>query len=201
MTQPILWDEFLLSQPKAETLASHIADILKEGDIVALWGDLGAGKSSFARAIIRHLLKDPAMDVPSPTFTLVQSYGAQSCGVQSNERPSEFDSAAGDCQTRESHHNSPKKTCPPEIWHSDLYRLEDPEELAELGFEEALDRVALLVEWPDRLAVAQQKKALSIVFKHQDGLDDKRLISVHGQQDWIERLDQQLKMLVMPLKA
>ncbi|HEY5794039.1 MAG TPA: tRNA (adenosine(37)-N6)-threonylcarbamoyltransferase complex ATPase subunit type 1 TsaE [Bosea sp. (in: a-proteobacteria)] len=55
-------------------LAADLAAILKPGDIVALSGHLGAGKSLLARAILRELADDPTLDAPSPTFTLVQSY-------------------------------------------------------------------------------------------------------------------------------
>ncbi|UZF91969.1 tRNA (adenosine(37)-N6)-threonylcarbamoyltransferase complex ATPase subunit type 1 TsaE [Bosea sp. NBC_00550] len=55
-------------------LAADIAANLKPGDIVALSGHLGSGKSLFARAILRELADDPALEAPSPTFTLVQSY-------------------------------------------------------------------------------------------------------------------------------
>ena len=56
------------------TLACDLAAILKPGDIVALSGHLGAGKSALARAILREMAGDPDLEAPSPTFTLVQSY-------------------------------------------------------------------------------------------------------------------------------
>ncbi|MBT9291218.1 tRNA (adenosine(37)-N6)-threonylcarbamoyltransferase complex ATPase subunit type 1 TsaE [Prosthecodimorpha staleyi] len=55
-------------------LAEDIAAILRRGDVIALDGDLGAGKTTWARALIRALAGDAALEVPSPTFTLVQSY-------------------------------------------------------------------------------------------------------------------------------
>ncbi|GHU02390.1 hypothetical protein FACS1894186_6970 [Alphaproteobacteria bacterium] len=83
--------------------------------VVALRGELGAGKSVFARAFVRYFL--PEADVPSPTFTLVQPY------------------------------QPPDGALP--VWHFDLYRLKSPEELVELGWDEAL-RGIVLVEWPER---------------------------------------------------
>lgn len=55
-------------------LGEDIAMVLGAGDVLALSGDLGAGKTTLARALIRAMAGDPALEVPSPTFTLVQSY-------------------------------------------------------------------------------------------------------------------------------
>jgi N-acetylmuramate 1-kinase len=55
-------------------IAELVTIALRRGDRIELEGDLGAGKSTFARAVIRAALDDPAADVPSPTFSLVQSY-------------------------------------------------------------------------------------------------------------------------------
>ncbi|MBD9528099.1 tRNA (adenosine(37)-N6)-threonylcarbamoyltransferase complex ATPase subunit type 1 TsaE [Paracoccus sp. PAR01] len=97
-------------------LARVMAAVLKPGDVVALEGAVGAGKTHFARAFIRARQGDLAEDVPSPTFTLVQTY------------------------------DDPMGT---EIWHADLYRLTHPDELAELGLDEAMREAVVLIEWPD----------------------------------------------------
>ncbi|MBX6426065.1 MAG: tRNA (adenosine(37)-N6)-threonylcarbamoyltransferase complex ATPase subunit type 1 TsaE [Variibacter sp.] len=55
-------------------LAAELAPVLEAGDMVALTGGLGAGKTTFARALIRELAGDPSLEVPSPTFTLLQTY-------------------------------------------------------------------------------------------------------------------------------
>lgn len=74
MQSPAARDLFLTDEDATIAFAEKIAPLLENGDCLLLSGDLGMGKSTFARALIRARLSDPAMEVPSPTFTLVQIY-------------------------------------------------------------------------------------------------------------------------------
>jgi tRNA threonylcarbamoyladenosine biosynthesis protein TsaE len=63
----------LSDEAATEALARRLAAVVRPGDVIALWGGLGAGKTAFARAFVR-AAGDPDEEVPSPTFTLVQTY-------------------------------------------------------------------------------------------------------------------------------
>ena len=65
---------FLPDPAATDALGVELASLLEPGDLVVLDGDLGAGKTALARAVIRALAGDPDLDVPSPTFALVQPY-------------------------------------------------------------------------------------------------------------------------------
>lgn len=67
-------ERYLADEAATDRLGTDIAMAIRVGDVIALSGDLGAGKTSLARALIRILAGDPILDVPSPTFTLVQIY-------------------------------------------------------------------------------------------------------------------------------
>jgi tRNA threonylcarbamoyl adenosine modification protein YjeE len=75
---------FLVALANETATANLMADLgllLNAGDVVALSGDLGAGKTVAARALIRYFAADPELEVPSPTFTLVQTYELPAMGV------------------------------------------------------------------------------------------------------------------------
>jgi len=64
----------LVDEQATYRLMTDIAALVEPGDLITLSGDLGAGKTTFARALIRHLAGDETIEVPSPTFTLTQAY-------------------------------------------------------------------------------------------------------------------------------
>jgi tRNA threonylcarbamoyladenosine biosynthesis protein TsaE len=120
--------------PALDLLAARIAPRLRPGEAVLFDGPLGAGKTALARAIIRTLCGDPALFVPSPSYTLVQRY----------ETP------AGP------------------VHHFDLWRLNDPASIIELGWDEAVADI-VLVEWPDRLGVLMPARAWRVALRVGDG--------------------------------
>jgi tRNA threonylcarbamoyladenosine biosynthesis protein TsaE len=71
---PLLKSIVLKDAAASERLGAKLAPLLRARDVVALQGDLGAGKTTLARGLLRALAGDPEMDVPSPTFTLVEVY-------------------------------------------------------------------------------------------------------------------------------
>lgn len=148
-------DQFLqLDLPDAEAtsrLGEALAGRLRAGDVVLLEGPIGAGKTHLARALIRARLGRDE-DVPSPSFTLVQSYEAR-----------------------------------PEIWHADLYRLSHPDEVTELGLEEAFESAICLVEWPDRLGALTPETALKLRLSLVQGAEG-RVVTFTGKAPWPERL-------------
>lgn len=66
-----------LKQKAVERLARTLASLCHQGDILALKGEVGAGKSTFARAFVRTLAGRSTLEVPSPTYTLAQRYSSQ----------------------------------------------------------------------------------------------------------------------------
>ncbi len=138
----------LPDETATEALAGRLAAKARPGDVLLLSGPLGAGKTSFARAFIRACAVEPDLEVPSPTFTLVQSY----------ETPSGL------------------------ISHYDLWRLDGPRGLNELGWDDALAGI-VLVEWPDRLGGLIPADALRL---HLSLGPAGREIMLAGEQRWFD---------------
>lgn len=135
--------------PATEALAARVAARARPGDAVLLEGPLGAGKSFFARAFLRAASGNPELEVPSPTFTLVQGY----------------DLPIGPA------------------YHFDLWRLDGPAGLAELGWDEAREGI-VLVEWPDRLGPLRPAEALTIALAPGPA-EESRVATLSG---WPDRL-------------
>lgn len=139
----------LPDQSATEALAARLAALSGPGDVIALHGEMGMGKSVFARAFLRALAADPSLEVPSPTFSLVQIY----------ELP---------------------RAC---VAHFDLWRLDGPDGLFELGWDEVQDGI-VLVEWPERAGDALPSHALHLTLVPGEGEEGRR-VQLDG---WSDRL-------------
>jgi tRNA threonylcarbamoyl adenosine modification protein YjeE len=74
MSSPSTFQVALANEAATANLMADLALLIGPGDVITLSGDLGAGKTAAARAMIRYLADDEGLEVPSPTFTLVQGY-------------------------------------------------------------------------------------------------------------------------------
>ncbi len=142
-----------------QDLAARVAAVARPGDVIALSGPLGVGKTEFTRAFIRALAlrhgATPPEEVPSPTFTLVQTYGLGAVSV----------------------------------WHFDLYRIERPEDVAELGLDEALAGGVSLIEWPERLAGQLPRDRLDIALSYAEmDKPGARIAALTGHESWSARV-------------
>lgn len=133
-----------------EAFGRRLAATLHAGDVVALSGALGAGKTTLARGVLEGL--GLRSEVASPSFPIVIAYA------------------------------------PPDVrlplWHVDLYRIESPAELQELGLDDILGEAAVLIEWPERLP-ALWPETLHLTLADAPG--DGRALTAHVPPAWGSR--------------
>ena len=126
-------------------LGAQLAAKAMGGDVIALSGPLGVGKTALARGFLAELGHEG--EVPSPSFSIVQPY----------------------------------EELEPPVWHVDLYRIDDPSELEELGLGSATGAV-LLVEWPERAGNKVWPEALNLSLEF--GPDDYRILTARVPPSW-----------------
>ena len=136
---------FTACEEETEAVGAALAETLRPGDVVALYGDLGAGKTAFVRGLARGL--GVWETVSSPTFTIV------------NEYPGKIP-----------------------LFHFDMYRLRDEQELFDIGWEDYLDRGGVCArEWSERVEGAIGPEAVRVTLRCAD--DAHREIVVSRKED------------------
>jgi tRNA threonylcarbamoyl adenosine modification protein YjeE len=136
MTAPATFSLALANETATANLMADLALLIGPGDVITLSGDLGAGKTAAARALIRYLAGDEGIEVPSPTFTLAQTYDLS----------------------------------PFPLVHADLYRVNDPIELEEIGLSPLPDGTVAVIEWPERAPGALPQDRIDIALSHRPAL-------------------------------
>jgi len=131
------------SEVETSAIGRELGGTLSGGDVVLLYGDLGAGKTAFVKGLAEGLgiARD---EVSSPTFTLIQEY-------------------RGGRLT---------------LFHVDLYRIEDPRELDDLGLDEIAEEGVLAIEWPEKLAGNARLTPSRYVVRLTHGEGDVRTIEI-----------------------
>lgn len=133
-------------------LGCRLAGLLRPGDVIALSGPLGSGKTELARALIR-ARAGAEIEVPSPSFTLVQDYPFRGLTIR----------------------------------HVDLFRIEAPAELAELGVLDSGPEDALLIEWPEHAGNELPVDRLDVGLV-QGASPEARLARLAAGPSWADRL-------------
>ena len=132
------------SEPETSAIGHELAQTLSAGDVVLLYGDLGAGKTAFVKGLAEGLGVARG-EVSSPTFTLVQEYRGGRLA----------------------------------LFHVDLYRLDDPRELDDLGLDEIAEGGVLAIEWAEKLSGnARLQGARSITVRMEHGGGDARHLAI-----------------------
>ena len=138
-------EKFLVDSAATEALGRLLGRHLKDGDVLCLSGDLGAGKTLLSRGVATSLGVDPDA-VTSPTFAIMNVYEGREL----------------------------------EVRHFDLYRLNRPEELEDIGFEEyAGGDGVTLIEWAELFREQLPEEYLQVVLRH-EGAGRRAVLEAHA---------------------
>lgn len=123
--------------------------MLTAGDVVALEGDLGAGKTEFVRGVCRHFNVEDI--ITSPTFAIINQYDGTTSGG-----------------------------APVKIYHVDLYRIDTPDELRSVGFDEMVNSPDAIkfIEWPEKAGVGMPERRWTVTIETDQTNEDARLIHI-----------------------
>ncbi|WP_425511182.1 tRNA (adenosine(37)-N6)-threonylcarbamoyltransferase complex ATPase subunit type 1 TsaE [sulfur-oxidizing endosymbiont of Gigantopelta aegis] len=172
-------------------LGSQLAKAIIPGVILYLDGDLGAGKTTLVRGFLRALGHEGA--VKSPTFTVVEPYMLENDILENNliynynelegeakvEHTNVFQSSIS--KNSISQNSIFQNNIAQKIYHFDLYRLNDPEELEYLGIRDYLDGQAIaLIEWPEKGYGVLPRADITIKITH---LSQGRKVELLSQSD------------------
>ncbi len=153
-----IFSGFLRDEAETKAFAAGLAGLCNIGDCILLYGEVGAGKTSFARGFIREL-SEVSEEITSPTFTIVQNYPLKT-GLKNGGH----------------------------LWHCDFYRLKHRDELYELGLEEAFENGITLIEWPEIMGDDAPKNALKIMLKLENDGRNIELIGNEAWQERLKKL-------------
>lgn len=133
---------FTFSPEETESLGKKLMSRLEYPEFIALYGDLGVGKTAFVKGLISSVLPDAV--VTSPTYNIVNKYT--------------FDNK--------------------NIFHFDMYRITDDDDLYSVGFYDYLDDGIVISEWSENIPDAIPKRHISVTIEKLDNDSDKRKITM-----------------------
>jgi tRNA threonylcarbamoyladenosine biosynthesis protein TsaE len=157
-----LFERVLSSLDDTRRAAAALGEVVRAGDVLALVGELGAGKTTFVQALARGLKIGASAYVRSPTFTLIHEHDGRL-----------------------------------PLYHIDLYRIDDPDELENLGLDEYLEGQGVCaVEWFDKFPQAWTEQTVEVRLEFVSGSEISRRVSMSGMgsrarelaADWESRL-------------
>ncbi len=146
---------FTTSNEETKEFAGSFAKKLKAGDILCLYGNLGAGKTTFVQGLVKGL--GVTKRIISPTFVIVRSYKLN------------LKSQISNLKSQNAAINM--------FYHVDLYRLQSEKDMASTGLSDIMqDKNAIIaIEWPEKMGLLIPKKRWEIKFENMG--EDKRKIS------------------------